>query len=76
MDIAKTSLQLVAFEQRPRPRRSEEPLGRSDCRKRGKMAVPAHAHGYAAALAHQRRGQGAVTRSASSRAGAPQNAYL
>ena len=39
MDIAKTSLQLVAFEQRPRPRRSEEPLGRSDCRKRGKMAV-------------------------------------
>jgi len=71
MDIAKTSLQLVAFEQRPRPRRSEEPLGRSDCRKRGKMAVPAHAHGYAAALAHQRRGQGAVTRSASSPSGGP-----
>jgi hypothetical protein len=42
MDIANTSLQLVALEERPRSRRSEKALGRSDSRKRGKMAGPAH----------------------------------
>ena len=42
MDIANTSLQLVAFEERTRPRRPEKALGRSDGCKRGKMAGPAH----------------------------------
>jgi len=42
MDIAKTSLQLVALEERPRPRCPEEALGRSEGRMRGKMPVPAH----------------------------------